>query len=189
MKFWLKIFTIFIYFISIQINAQDLNRRNLILNFKTDKETSFVINGIPYLPSDSVKVDIELSKISPSKISNIVAVKKNGENYSLRSDFIVINNATQLPKKLIRKKFKEIKTKFKDIYLNHSQSIIANPKDPVLNINGKTINPNESKVALKKLSKSEIAYIYYSTEAVKVKESNSNYKNGSVIIWTKDKLN
>lgn len=189
MKFWLKIFTIFVYFISIQINAQELNRKNLILNFKTDKESLFVINGIPFLPSDSIKLGKELGKIDTSKIVGITALKNSGIVSPERKDVIVINYAVVLDKKLVRKKFKEIKSKFNDKYINRSQLILSNLKDPVLIINGKTINPNQSKSILRKLKKSKIAYIFYSKVAVKINESNSNYENGTIIIWTKDKLN
>src|SRR5690606_30146260 len=127
---------IFIFcFLGLYSNAQDLKRLNLIEQLKADKESLFVINGVAFNLSDSLKLDEELSKIDNKKISEIAILKNEGKISHQRNDVILIQYATQLSKKLIKTKLKEIKPKFKDKYNGYSQHIYADAKDPVLYLN------------------------------------------------------
>jgi len=189
MRSWCKIAILLICFSRIKINAQDVNRQNLITQLKADKESLFVINGLAFFISDTLKLDEELSKIETSKISEIEILKNDGKLAHQRNDVIVIQYATELEQKLIKKILKQIKPKFKEEYLGFSQHILSNAKDPVLYLNGNNIHHTETKKVITNLKRNKIGYIYHSKSAQSRECHGQNATNGVVIIWTKDKLN
>lgn len=87
-------------FISLKSFSQDINRKDLITQLKADKESTFVINGMGFSFSDSLKLDSELSKIDTKKIAEIIILKNKGQVPHLRNDVIVIQYATQLSEKM-----------------------------------------------------------------------------------------
>jgi hypothetical protein len=189
MRSWFKISIILICFSGIKTNAQVVKRLNLITQLKADKESNFVINGLAYFISDTSKLDEVLSKIETSKISEIAVLKNDGKISHQRKDVIIIQYATQLEKKIIKAKFKEIKPKFKDEYLSFSQHVFSNAKDPILYLNGNKIHHTKTTKAIASLKRHEIGYIYLSDSAQSEEYHGQNAINGIVIIWTKDKLN
>lgn len=188
MKSLLKILILTILFSGTKAYAQDLNRNDLISQLKADKESLFVINGIAFSYSDSLKLDTELSKIDNNKISEITILKNEGKISHQRNDVIIIQYATKLSKKIVRTKLKEVKPKFKDEYYSFSQHIYTYAKDPVLYLNGSKIHHTETKKMLNNLKVNEIAYIYFSQTSQSEEYHGQNAKNGMVVIWTKDKL-
>ncbi|WP_334127073.1 hypothetical protein [Empedobacter brevis] len=183
-----KITTLIVLFISLKSFSQDVNRKDLITQLKADKESTFVINGMGFSFSDSLKLDSELSKIDTKKIAEIIILKNKGQVPHLRNDVIVIQYATQLPKKIIKTSLKEIKLKFKDEYISFSQHIYYNTKDPVLYLNGNKIHHTETKKQINRQKVNDIVYIYFSKTPQSEEYHGQNAKNGVVIIWTKDKL-
>ena len=188
MKFKLKILILTFLFLGMKSYAQDLNREDLISQLKADKESLFVINGIPFSYSDSLKLDKELTKIDKNKISEIAILKNDGKISHQRKDVIIIQSATKLPKKTIKTKLKEIKPKFKDKYNGFSQHIYIDAKDPVLYLNGNKIHHTETKKLVNKLKLNDIGYIYFSQTPQSEECHGQNAKNGMVVIWTNDKL-
>ncbi len=181
---------IFIFcFFGLNLNAQDLKRLNLIEQLKADDESLFVINGIAFNHSDSLKLDEELNKISNNKISEITVLKNEGKISHQRKDVIIIQYATELSQKVLEDKLQKIKPKFNDKYNGYSQHIFTDAKDPVLYVNRIKIQHTETSRTIKTLNKNEIAYIYFSESPQSEEYHGQNAKNGIVIIWTKDKLN
>lgn len=99
MKILLKIIILTDLFLGTKLYAQDLDRKNLISQLNTDKESLFVINGILFSPSDSLKLDTELNKIDKNKISEITILKNERKICHQRQDVIIIQYATKLSKK------------------------------------------------------------------------------------------
>ncbi|WP_353096415.1 hypothetical protein [Empedobacter brevis] len=188
MNLWYKITTLIVLFISLKSFSQDVNRKDLITQLKADKESTFVINGMGFSFSDSLKLDSELSKIDTKKIAEIIILKNKGQVSHLRNDVIVIQYATQLPEKIIKTSLKEIRLKFKDEYISFSQHIYYDAKDPVLYLNGNKIHHTETKKQINRQKINDIAYIYFSKTPQSEEYHGQNAKNGVVIIWTKDKL-
>ncbi|MDM1071262.1 hypothetical protein HX001_02020 [Empedobacter brevis] len=182
------LYKVIVLFISLKSFSQDVNRKDLITQLKADKESTFVINGMGFSFSDSLKLDSELSKIDTKKIAEIIILKNKGQVTYLRSDVIVIQYATQLPKKIIKTSLKEIKLKFKDEYISFSQHVYYDAKDPVLYLNGNKIHHTEAKKQINRQKINDIAYIYFSKTPQSEEYHGQNAKNGVVIIWTKDKL-
>ncbi|WP_312553341.1 hypothetical protein [Empedobacter brevis] len=182
------LYKVIVLFISLKSFSQDVNRKDLITQLKADKESTFVINGMGFSFSDSLKLDSELSKIDTKKISEITILKNKGQVPHLRNDVIVIQYATQFPEKIIKTSLKEIKLKFKDEYISFSQHIYYDAKDPVLYLNGNKIHHTETKKQINRQKVNDIAYIYFSKTPQSEEYHGQNAKNGVVIIWTKDKL-
>ncbi len=189
MNFSIKILFVIFCFYGFKTKAQDINRQKLIENLKADKESLFVINGIPYSFSDSLKLDQELKKIENNKISEIAILKNDGKISHQRNDVIIIQFATELSQKAIKEKLREIMPKFKDKYYGYSQHIYSDAKDPVLFLNGTKIQHTETQEKIKNLNRNEIAYIHFSQTPQSEEYHGQNAKNGIVIIWTKEKLN
>src|SRR5690554_225922 len=188
MKTLLKILILTTLLIGTKSYTQELTRNNLISQLKADKESLFVINGIPFSYSDSLKLDKELTTIDKNKISEIAILKNDGKISHQRKDVIIIQSATKLPKKTIKSKLKEIKSKFKDKYNGFSQHIYIDAKDPVLYLNGNKIHHTETKKLVNKLKLNDIGYIYFSQTPQSEECHGQNAKNGMVVIWTNDKL-
>ena len=189
MKIILKLLILTTIFIGTKSFAQDLKRNDLISQLKADKEPLFVINGIPFSYSDSLKLDIELKRIDKNKISEITILKNDGKISHQRNDVIIIQYATKLSKKFVKEKLIEIKPKFKDKYHGFSQHIFIDAKDPVLYLNGNKIHHTEINNLLNSLKVQNIGYIYFSEGPQSQEYHGQNAKNGIVIIWTSDKLN
>lgn len=188
MKFHLEISILLISILGLNLNAQDLNRKNLIEQLKAEKESIFVINGNAFLIADSLKLDKELSSIQTKKIADITIFKDDGKLSHPMKNFIIINYATKLKSNLIKKKWKEIKPKFSDEYYGFSSHIYTESKDSVLYINGYKIHHTEVKNVIKNFKINNIGYIYYSQSPVNSEYYGQNAKNGLVIIWSKEKL-
>ena len=188
MKTLIKILILIILFLGTKLYAQDLNRENLISQLKAGKEPLFVINGIAFSYSDSLKLNVELKKIDNNKISEITIVKNDGKISHQRNDVIIIQYACKLSKKILKEKLNEIKPKFKDKYNGFSQHIFVDAKDPVLYLNGNKIHHTEIKTTLNDLKFNNIGYIYFSHLPQSEESHGQNAKNGIVTIWTKDKL-
>jgi len=98
-----KIILFLIYFLFQQITfaqnvdelqqSKDFNRKAIILALKADKESLFVINGVAFIYSDSLKLDIELNKIKPNNISKMILFKNTGKISHQRNDLIIIKYA------------------------------------------------------------------------------------------------
>ena len=183
-----KILVFIIFFFGIKSYAQDLNRKNLISQLKADEKSLFVINGLAFLENDSLKLDKELSQIEKSKIVDISIIRDDGKLLHPRKDVILINYAVLLSKRTIRKKLREIKSKFNDEYISFSQHIYSNSKDPVLYLNGNKIHHTESKKVVNRLKKNKTGYIFYSQAPQDENYHGQNAKNGFVAIWTNDRL-
>jgi len=183
-----KILALTILFSGFKSYAQDLNRKDLITQLKADKESVFIINGAPFSYADSLRLDSALNKMHTNKIVQIEILKNSGETAHLRNDAIIIQYATELPREIIRAKFKEVKPKFKDKYLGFSQHILNDAKDPVLYLNGNKVHHTKIKSFISKLQVNDIAYIYFSKASQDAAYYGQNAKNGLVVIWTKDKL-
>ena len=188
MKTLIKILILTILFLGTKLYAQDLNRKDLISQLKAGKEPLFVINGIAFSYSDSLKLNVELKKIDNNKISEITILKNDGKISHQRNDVIIIQYASKLSKKIVKEKLNEIKPKFKDKYNGFSQHIFVDAKDPVLYLNGNKIHHAEIKTTLKDLKINNIGYIYFSQLPQSEEYHGQNAKNGIVTIWTKDKL-
>lgn len=181
-------YIILIFFCFIKSNAQELSRGNLISQLKGDKNALFVINGVLYQNSDSIKIDNELKKIKSNRISEISILKNKGELIHPRPDVILIQYALELPNKVIKKKFKEVKTKFTDNYSSFPQHIYSNANDPVLYINRNKIQHTEIKKIISRLKVKDIGYIYISQIPQSEEYHGQNAKNGFISIWTKSEL-
>lgn len=188
MKTLLKILILTTLFIGTKSYAQELTRKNLISQLKADKEPVFVINGIPFSYSDSLKLDVELKRIDKNKISEITILKNEGKISHQRNDVIIIQYAFKLSKKVIKEKLIEIKTKFTDKYHGFSQHIYTDAKDSVLYLNGNRIHHTEINNLIHSLKINNIGYIYLSQTPQSQEYHGQNAKNGIVLIWTNDKL-
>lgn len=188
MKTLLKILILTTLFIGTKSFAQEVTRSNLISLLKAGKEPLFVINGIPFSYSDSLKLDVELKRIDKNKISEITILKNEGKISHQRNDVIIIQYAFKLSKKVIKEKLIEIKTKFTDKYHGFSQHIYTDAKDPVLYFNENKIHYTEIKKTLNDLKVNNIGYVYFSQSSQSEEFHGQNAKNGIVIIWTKDRL-
>ena len=188
MKLLIKILSFIFCIYGLKSNAQKLERQSLIEQFKADRESLFVINGIPFNFTGSLKIDEELKKIENNKISEITILKNEGKISHQRADVIIIQYATELSQKIIEEKLKEIKPKFKDKYYGFSQHIYIDAKDPVLYLNGNKIQHTQTNSVINKLDKNKIAYIYYSQTQQSAEYHGQNAKNGIVLIWTKTGL-
>ena len=174
--------------LSLKSYGQDFKRKDLISKLKADEESLFVINGFAFPISDRLKLDEKLNKIDKTKISEITILKNEGKISHQRNDVIIINYATRLPQKVINKKLKEAKLKFKDEYFSFSQHIKSDAQDPVLYVNGNKIHHTETKEILNRLKSNKIAYVYLSQTQQSEEYHGQNAKNGIVIIWTMDKI-
>lgn len=188
MKTVLKLLILTAISIGTKSFAQDLKRENLISQLKADKEPLFVINGIPFSYSDSLKLDIELKRIDKNKISEITILKNDGKISHQRNDVIIIQYASKLSKKVVKEKLTKIKSIFNDKYHGFSQHIFINAKDPVLYLNGNKIHHTEINNLLNSLKVQDIGYIYFLERPQSQEYHGQNAKNGIVIIWTNDKL-
>jgi len=188
MKTLLKILILTTLLIGTKSYTQELTRNNLISQLKADKEALFVINGIPFSYSDSLKIDVELKRIDKNKISEITILKNEGKISHQRNDVIILQYAFKLSKKVIKEKLIEIKTKFTDKYHGFSQHIYTDAKDPVLYLNQNKIHHTDIKRTLNDLKVNNIGYIYFSQSSQSEEFHGQNAKNGIVIIWTKERL-
>lgn len=188
MKSLFKILILIALFISIRSYAQDLKRKDLISQLKADKESLFVINGIAFSHSDSLKLDVELKRISNRIISEITVLKNEEKIPHQRNDVIIIEYASKLTKTVITEKLIEIQLKFTDKYYGSYQHIFIDAKDPVLYVNGNKIHHTEIENLLKNIKVKNIGYIYCSKTLQSQELHGQNAKNGIVIIWTNDKL-
>lgn len=188
MKTCSKILILIILFLSSGSYAQDLDRNGLISQLKADKEALFVINGIPFSYSDSMKLDVALNGIDKDKISEIAILKNKGKISHQRNDVIIILYATRLSEKIVKEKLNEIKPKFKDEYYGFSEHIFIDAKDPVLYLDGNKIHHAEVGNMLNSLNVGDIGYIYCSVTPQSEEYHGQNAKNGIVIIWTNEKL-
>ena len=188
MKFSIKIVLIFLFGILMNLNAQNLDRKNLLKHFNAEKNNLFVINGLPYFQKDSVDLDKKLKQINKLKLSEISFLKNDGKLSHTNSNIIIINYAELLSQKTIKKKFKEIKPRFQDEYQSFSQHLYENAKNPVLYLNGEKIQHTEATKIVNKLRRKDIGYIYTSKTKQNPEYHVQNAKNGIVIIWTAEKL-
>ncbi len=188
MKFSIKIVLIFLFGILMNLNAQNLDRKNLLKHFNAEKNNFFVINGLPYFQKDSVDLDKKLKQINKLKLSEISFLKNDGKLSHTNSNIIIINYAELLSQKTIKKKFKEIKPRFQDEYQSFSQHLYENAKNPVLYLNGEKIQHTEATKIVNKLRRKDIGYIYTSKTKQNPEYHGQNAKNGIVIIWTAEKL-
>lgn len=178
MKICFVIFSV-LFPITALVHAQDLNRNDLTLQFKADKESSFIINGESYSAADSLKLNQQLKGIDRSKVCEIGVIKKHDRFPHQQQDVIILTHAVLMSRKSIKYKLKEIKPKF-------SEPI--NSKDPVLFLDGNRIQADNSKKIINSQKPNGIGYICFAETEQSSEYHSVDSKNGIVFIWTKNKL-
>lgn len=182
------ILVIIIFFLSQNLLAQVLDRNYLIQNFGLKENTIILINGEIFKLTDTLRTNNYLKKLNSKLIVGITSIKNEGQIGCANNDVVIVEYPTELPKKIIEEKLKELKVLFKDEYHGFSQNISTNAKDPVLYINNQKIYHTEIKNVLAKLEKKDIAYISIKTTPQSQENHGQNALNGIVVIWTSQGL-
>lgn len=187
MKTPFKILFFILIFIQFNSYGQEKNRRSIISKSNLTENTTFIINGIAYDYTDSLRLDMELEKIDLNKIVNVSILRDNTETFihRTRGDVLMIEYATIQPEKNIRKQFKKVKRKYKHLCIVNCKYYRS--KEPLLFINGESIQQTERKKTLNQLKTKDIGFIYIQKPLSK-EHSGEDVNNGKVTIWTKDKL-
>ena len=167
------ILLLFLSHFSINANAQGLNKQSLVSQLSVDKQTIFIINGVSYTHFDSISLENELGKIDVTKIAEVTILKTTNNAIHSVNDAIIINYATLLPNKILRKKLKQVKAN-----LSATQDSIIY----TLNYNGTKIEATETRKTLKRLKARNIGYVH----ATKV--TNDKNQENNVFIWSKEIL-
>ena len=186
MKNTILIFAILL--LSCNLLAQSLNRSSLIKEFGLKENSNVLLNGEIFGVADSLRLNSNFKNFNRKLIVGITSIKNEGQIGCQNSDVIIIEYAVELPRKIIRNKFDELKGLFKDEYHGFSQHILNDSKDPVLYINNQKIHHTEVKEALEKLDKKKIVYINIKTNPQSQEFHGQNAKNGVVVIWTEKEL-
>lgn len=149
------------------------------------RQTMYVINGIPFSATDSIKIDSVLQAYGLKYLVSIDILKEAARNLMHNNnDVVLVTFAYKQKLKRKRELLKNIKQSFVDNYVSFSQHIFTDAKDPVLYIDNVLIHHTEAKEKLKALTLKSIYYIDYNDKAVPAKHYGQNAKNGLVRIWT-----
>jgi len=148
-------------------------------------QTIYVINGIPFSASDSIKIDSVLQGYGLKYLVNIDILKEPARNLlHNNNDVVLVTFAYNQKLKRKRELLKILKQSFVDNYVSFSQHIFVDAKNPVLYIDNVSIHHTEAKEKLKSLTLKSIYYIDYNDKAVSAELYGQNAKNGLVRIWT-----
>jgi hypothetical protein len=149
------------------------------------RQTMYVINGIPFSATDSIKIDSALQANGLKYLVSIDILKEAASNLMHNNnDVVVVTFAYNQKLKRKRELFKKARQSFVDKYVSFSQHIFADAKDPVLYIDNVLIHHTEAKEKLKELTLKSVYYIDYNDKAVSAEHYGQNAKNGLVRIWT-----
>jgi hypothetical protein len=149
------------------------------------RQTMYVINGIPFSATDSIKIDSVLQVNGLKYLVSIDILKEAVRNLMHNNnDVIVVTFAYNQKLKRKRELLNKIKQSFVDNYISFSQHIFTNSNDPILYINNSLIHHTEAKEKIKVLTLKSFYYIDYNDKAVSAEHYGQNAKNGLVRIWT-----
>lgn len=179
---------LFLIFLCQNLLAQTLDRKSLIQQYELSENANIVINGEIFSPKDSLNLTKNLENLNPKLIVGITSLKNVGQIGCRNNDIVIIEYAVELPDRLVRTKFKEAKSLFKDKYYGFSQHILENGKDPVLYFDNKKIHHTEVNKVLAKIDKKQIAYVNINKTPQLQALHGQNAVNGIVVIWTKKEL-
>jgi hypothetical protein len=183
------------FFLSVTLNtlnAQQFDKRLLDEKVKLIdtsfrfKQTMYVINGIPFAATDSIKIDSALQANGLKYLVSIDILKEAAKNliHNNNSDIVLVTFAYNQQLEQKQELLKNVRQSFVDNYISFSQHILADAKDPVLYIDNVLIHHTEAKKKLKALTLKSVNYIDYNDEAVSAEYYGQNAKNGLVRIWT-----
>jgi len=174
--------------------TQHLDRQQLDAHLKKidtagkqlTEHTLYLINGIPFDRSDSLRLDSALLSYPIRYLINIDFLTTAGLNRDHHSNrpLVSIRFAYQQPDKEKNSIWKKAARAFSDRYVSFSQHIFTHAKDPVLYINNKKIHHTATRDSIQSLSAGSIYYIEYKPEPVSPELYGQNAKNGLVRIWT-----
>ncbi len=149
------------------------------------KQTMYVINGIPFSATDSIKIDSALQANGLKYLVSIDILKEAARNLMHNNnDVVLVTFAHNQKIKRKRELLKKVKQSFVDNYVSFSQHIFNDAKDPVLYIDNVLIHHTETKKKIKALTLKSIYFIDYDNKAVSAEQYGQNAKNGLVRIWT-----
>ncbi len=177
MKFLLLIF--FFCWTLNALKAQQFDKRLLDEKVKLIdtafrfKQTTYIINGIPFFEADSIKIDSALQANGLKYLISIGTLDKTTRNLIHNdNDIVLVAFAYRQKTKRKRELFKKVKQSFEDA------------KGPVLYIDNILIHYTEAKRKIKALTLKSIYYIDYNSKPVSAESYGENAKNGLVKIWT-----
>lgn len=170
-------------------NKELFDRNTIIKMFRLNENSVFVINGIAFIQSDSLKLNEKLKTINPQILTDFTFIKNKGQIGIGNKDIVVIKYAIIQQEKYIKEKQIELKKLFRDNYSSSSQHICLDSKDPVLFIDNQKIFHTETKKRISDLKTKSIADVSIKKEPQSSEMFGQNAKNGIVIIWTKKGLN
>ncbi|MCM5530255.1 hypothetical protein [Parasegetibacter sp. NRK P23] len=149
------------------------------------RQTMYVINGIPFSATDSIKIDSALQANGLKYLVSIDILKEEARN-SMHSnnDVVLVTFAYNQKLKRKRELLKNVRNSFVDNYVSFSQHIFTDAKDPVLYIDNVLIHHTEAKEKLKALTLKSIYHIDYKDKKVAAEHYGQNAKNGHIRIWT-----
>lgn len=174
-----KLFAIIFVFLSTTLIGQ-LNKKSIDNNFCIGKNTIYIVNGLPYEQSDSMKLDSALCSYPQEHIIEIRKLTTdNSTVFCLNNEVAVIYFATQQSKKVIKTELKKIKKLIYKIKKNKSAK-------PALIVNNTNINEKEFQLAIKSLKINNIYYIEYKTGQQNTTVFGERGRNGLIRIITKD---
>jgi hypothetical protein len=149
------------------------------------RQTMYVINGIPFAATDSIKIDSVLQANGLKYLVSIDILKEAARNLMHNNnDVVLVTFAYNQKLKRKRELFRKVRQSFVDNYVSFSQNIFIDTKDPVLYIDNVLIHHTEAKQKLKALTLQSIYYIDNTDKAVATEHYGQNAKNGLVRIWT-----
>jgi hypothetical protein len=145
----------------------------------------YIINGIAFNETDSIKIDSSLKTYNPKYLVSIDFVTCQQMNLPhCFNDIVLITFAYNQKDKRKRGLLKKIRHSFVDEYVSFSQPIFKDAKDPILYIDNKLVHHTETKEKINALKLKSIYYIDYKGMAVSAEYYGQHAKNGIAKIWT-----
>jgi hypothetical protein len=190
------ILTILSFIVLTQLKAQTIDK-NYIVNwiksidttYQPDSVIAYHIDRDSYYTYDTLDFNSRLRQIDISRLKSIYYSEVKMDNYVPGKGTFYISTIKKQEISNIKNWLTRAKKLFVDNYLEFSEYIFTNPKDPVLYIDNREIFHDEIKETLKNLDPKDIYDIDVSSSPVPATIYGRNSKNGLVQIWTKKLFN
>lgn len=184
---------ILFYFVLTGLNAQVIDKTfvdNWIKSsdpqIQVDSVQAYYFDNKLYYGYDIETLNARLSKITPDKIRCIWYSRMKTDDYVPGKGKIAVMTVKKKDTKEVSDWLNEANGLFNDKYISYSQHVLTDSKDPVLVIDGKSIQHTLAKQTLEKINPRDIYDISVNNFfPVPWTIYGKNSKNGLIQIWTK----
>ena len=169
------------------LKAQKLDMESINKRLSLDRKALYVINGMAYSQSDSLKLDSALKSYPSEHLLSVTMLKSDTLRLiqcSPPKDIAILYFATQQTKKEIHKRLHMIRRKTHKSTPQYVDTMMR-PKGYSLQLNGKKVGENEVWSIVKSLKADKIYAIHDMDHPAEKNFKIRKYKLQNIVVWTK----